>query len=130
MTNKEFETRKRKIELKNRNIRQQKKLKELKNKYKKKKKKLSMSKLIILLVLLFCSEIAIFAEIFMWHYANSDAMYSLIGIPIALMPTLIAYFNKSKAENTSGGIVYDMAMLNSGIQSEEQCSDDSDNAVG
>lgn len=61
----------------------------------------------------------------MWHFADSAALYSLVGIPIALMPVVIAYFNKSKAENTSGGIVYDMAVLETENKAEE-----TDNAVG
>ena len=108
MTNKEFEYEKRRLEIRNKKIAQQQELEELRNKYK--KKKLSMSKFVLLVVLLFCFEIAIFAEAYMWYYADSAALYSLVGIPIALMPVVIAYFSKSKAENTSGGIVHDVAI--------------------
>ena len=125
MTNREFALEKHRLELRNKQLAQQLELEELKNKYKKKRKKPTMSKIVLLLVLFFCLEIAIFAEAYMWHFADSAALYSLVGIPIALMPVVIAYFNKSKAENTSGGIVYDMAVLETENKAEE-----TDNAVG
>ena len=125
VTNREFALEKHKLELRNKKIAQRLELEELKNKYKKKRKKPTMSKVILLLVLFFCLEIAVFAEVYMWHFADSAALYSLIGIPVALMPVVVAYFRKSKAENTVGGIVYDMAVSES-TDKEETTS----NAVG
>lgn len=90
-----------------------------------------MSKTILLLISLFCVEIAIFAEVFMWHYGDSNALYALIGIPVALMPTVIAYFNKSAKENCKDGITYDMAMLEANnIMAESSTVDDTDDSVG
>ena len=125
MTNREFACERHRLELRNKDIAQKLELEELKNKYKKTRKKPAMSKIILLLVLLFCLEITIFAEVFMWHFADSAALYSLVGIPVALMPVVIAYFHKSKAENTSGGIVYDMAIMGTCNQTET-----TDEAVG
>lgn len=111
MTNKEFEVRKKRIELENRDLEQKQKLKELKNKYRTKLKKPSTSKLALLAVFLICFEVLIFSECFMWQFQDSSALYALIGVPVALMPTLVAYYVKSRAENTKDGIVYEMAML-------------------
>ena len=44
-------------------------------------------------------------------YGDLSAMYALIGVPVSLVPICLGYFNKSKAQNTVGGITYDMAML-------------------
>lgn len=111
MTQKEFERRKAIIEYRNKEIEQEHILRELKKVHRKKSNKPSMSKAILLMVLFFCIEIAIFAEVFMWHFGDSSALYALIGIPAALIPIVIAYYVKAKAENTVGGIVYDMAMM-------------------
>lgn len=111
MTNKEYEARKKRIELENRDLRQKQKLKELKNKYRTKIKKPTTSKLALLAVFLICFEVLIFAECFMWQFQDSSALYALIGVPVAIIPTLVAYYSKSKAENTVGGITYEMAML-------------------
>jgi len=131
VTNKEYEVRKKKIEQRNQNIKKEQQLKKLRDKYKKKRNKLSMSKTILLLISLFCIQIAIFAEVFMWHYGDSNALYALIGIPVALMPTIIAYFNKSAKENCKDGITYDMAMLeaNNAI-TESSVGDSDDGSVG
>jgi len=57
-------------------------------------------------------------------------MYALIGIPVALAPIIWGYYSKSKAENTSGGIVYDMAMRSTEDNSTYDTEEDSDGAVG
>lgn len=124
MTNKEYEARKKRIELENRDLRQKQKLKELKNKYRTKIKKPTTSKLALLAVFLICFEVLIFAECFMWQFQDSSALYALIGVPVAIIPTLVAYYSKSKAENTAGGITYEMAMIehqqdNLGCQEEQ-----------
>ena len=85
------------------------------------------SKLVLLCVILMCLEIIIFAEYAMLKTGNISAMYSLIGVPATLTPTIWAYYAKSKAENTKGGIVYDTAMANAGVDVSIK---DIDNAVG
>lgn len=113
MTPKEFNRRKATLELRNRDIEQRMKLDKIKNKYKKPSKKLiTTSKLIILIVFAICIEILIFVERYSWKYGDSSALYALVGVPVALIPPVISYFSKSKAENTEGGITYEMAMMN------------------
>lgn len=86
-----------------------------------KKKKFTTSKLILLVVFLLCLEIILFTEIFMWTTQDGSSMYSLIGVPLALMPTVVAYYSKAKSENTKGGIIYDTAMMENG---EDMDADD------
>lgn len=132
MTNKEYETRKKRIELENRNLLQKQKLKELKGKYRTKIKKPATSKLALLAVFLICFEVLIFSECFMWQFQDSSALYALIGVPVALMPTLIAYYMKSRAENTEHGIVYEMAMREHQQEEnyQEDCSESGSEAQG
>lgn len=70
----------------------------------------STSKLVLFAVFLMCIEILIFSQYAMLRFGDISAMYTLIGVPVALIPTICMYMNKSKAENTSGGIVYETAM--------------------
>lgn len=87
-------------------------LKKEKSKYKKKFKfKLpSTSKLILLVASLLCFQIVIFCEYVMFKFQDTSAMYALIGVPASLIPVVLGYYYKAKAENTIGGIVYDTAM--------------------
>lgn len=74
-------------------------------------KKISTSKIILFVVFLICIEILIFCEIMMDKYGDMSAMYALISVPVTLVPIVIGYLIKSRAENTSGGITYEIAML-------------------
>lgn len=58
-------------------------------------------------------------------YGDLSAMYALIGIPATIIPIVLGYYSKSKAENTAGGITYDMAMM----EMSQRQQDDND-AVG
>ncbi len=59
-------------------------------------------------------------------------MYSLIGVPVTLIPTIISYYAKASRENRVGGITYDMAMTQQNTDNYSFTSDDtdSDGAVG
>lgn len=98
-------------------------LKKEKSKYKKKfKVKLpSTSKLILLVASLLCFQIVIFCEYVMFKFQDTSAMYALIGVPASLIPVVLGYYYKAKAENTIGGIVYDTAMS----QTSQPSTDDS-----
>lgn len=85
-------------------------LKEEKNKYKRNHKKPSTSKMLLWALIIICVEIVVFCEYAMLKLYDTSAMYALIGVPAALAPSLIGYFQKSMKENTVGGIVYDAAL--------------------
>lgn len=99
-----------KIQAINRQKEKKQKLKEEKNKYKRKLKLPSTSKLLLIGAVLLCLEIVIFCEYVMVKLQDTSSMYVLIGIPASLIPIILGYFYKSKAENTQGGIVYESAM--------------------
>ena len=58
---------------------------------------------------------------------DSSSMYVLIGIPASLIPIILGYFYKSKAENTSGGIVFETAMSQ---MTETMGEESNDGSVG
>lgn len=70
----------------------------------------SMSKLILGMVAFLCAEIIVFCEAYIVITGDGSAIYALIGVPVALAPTVIAYYAKSAKENTVGGIIYESAM--------------------
>lgn len=110
MTKQEYEEALWEIKRKNQEKRRKQRLKEEKNKYKQKKKLPSTSKLILIGAVLLCLEIIIFCEYLMWKTSDLTAMYVLIGIAASLASIVLGYYIKSKAENTTGGLVYESAM--------------------
>ena len=95
-------------------------------KYKKQIKLPSTSKLVLLVVFLMCIEVLLFCEYAMIFLGDTESMYALIGVPAALVPVCLGYFNKSKQENTVNGIVYETAMEK--LRQGKETSDD--NSVG
>lgn len=110
MTEEKFQKELKKIQLKNKEIEYRNKLKVEKNKYKRKFKLPSTSKLVLLVVFIMCVEILAFSQYAMIVTGDTSAMYTLIGVPVTLVPTVISYYWKSKAENTIGGITFETAM--------------------
>lgn len=102
------------------------KLREEKRKYSYKFKLPSTSKIVLAVVFVLCIEIIIFSEYVMITLGDTSAMYTLIGVPVTLVPTLLGYYHKSCKENTSGGIIYEKAMheCNQDIEDDGEDSDD------
>ena len=111
LSEQKYESRLKRLKMINRSKERKQKLKEEERKYKTKLKLPSTSKLILIWAVLLCLEIVIFCEYTMITLGDTSAMYVLIGIPATLIPVIWGYYSKSKAENTQGGIVYDMAMM-------------------
>ncbi len=122
----EYKAQLKEIKENNKSIKRMQLLNDEKNKMKKKFRMPSTSKLVLWAVILFSLEIVFFIEYCMVKYADFSATYALIGIPATIIPTILGYFYKSKAENTQGGIVYESAMMTENINDEE----DDDDAVG
>lgn len=110
LTDNQYHNQMKKIQMKNQQKEKQRKLRDEKNKYKPKLKLPATSKLLLIGAVLLCLEIIIFCEYVMVKLQDSSSMYVLIGIPASLIPIILGYFYKSKAENTSGGIVFETAM--------------------
>lgn len=110
LSEKEYATRLKRVQMDNESKERKRKLREEKNKFRPKIKLPSTSKLVLLVVILLCLEIVFFCQYVMIEFGDTSALYTLIGIPVTLVPTIWGYYSKSKAENTAGGITYDMAM--------------------
>lgn len=111
LTQKEFEKKLAEIQEKNKQKEYRRLLREERKKSRAKLKLPSTSKLILLVAFLLCLEIIIFCEYMMVQTGDLSSLYSMIGVASALIPLCLGYYFKSKAENTAGGITYDMAML-------------------
>lgn len=112
MTTKEYERQLEKIKLKNLQL-------EMKRNLRKERmkglphfsfKKPATSKVALFLTIFITFQIVLFVEYVMLKYGDFSAAYALIGIPATLAPSIISYMNKSKVENSVGGITYDSAM--------------------
>ncbi|MCC8066904.1 MAG: hypothetical protein LIO94_07360 [Clostridiales bacterium] len=73
-------------------------------------KKPAWSKAMMILIFAVCIEIIIYSEWVMFTRYDLSALYALIGVPAAMFGVFWTYCEKSKAENTKGGITYDTAM--------------------
>ena len=73
-------------------------------------KKPAWAKIMMAAMVLICLEIIIYAEVVMWKHYDLSALYALVGVAASLSLAIWAYCEKSKAENTKGGIVYEKAM--------------------
>lgn len=124
MTSREYELELKKIKAQNRQIEMKRNLKAAKvSRFN--IPKISTSKLILVAVLLLNLQIIYFVEKAIMTYGDLSALYALIAIPATLIPTVLAYFSKAKAENCAGGITYDSAM-----EQLRQSSSENDEAVG
>ena len=95
------------------------KLEEERKKLKKKHKLPPTSKIVLLVVFALSIQIIAFVEFVMLKYGDFSAAYALIGIPVTIVPTILGYFYKSKAENTQGGIIYEKAMMSAEDEDDE-----------
>ena len=89
-----------------------------------KSKKISNSKLVLwaMVALVFC--IAIWFMYESHRLCDLSQAYALLGIVASLAPVIFGYYSKSKAENTSGGIIYETAMK------EQSSTGDSESGKG
>lgn len=115
LTSREYELELKKIKAKNRQIEMKRNLKAAKVK-RFNFKKPNTSKLIVFVVFAICLQILWFSEHMISLTGDTSYMYALIGIPAALIPTILGYYAKASKENQVGGITYDTAMCNLGAQ--------------
>lgn len=110
-----YEKKLEKLKRKNEIIKQKNELKVEKNKY---KKKTTTSKLLLLVVILLCEEILIFSQYVMIKFQDLTALYTLIGVPVTIVPVALGYYYKSLKENTRNGIVFEQMMFDNQTQEE------------
>lgn len=117
LTSREYELELKKIKAQNRQIEMKRNLKAAKIK-RFNLKKPNTSKLIVFVVFAICLQILWFSEHMISLTGDTSYMYALIGIPAALIPTILGYYAKASKENQVGGITYDTAMCN--LESQER----------
>ena len=117
LTSREYELELKKIKAQNRQIEMKRNLKAAKVK-RFNLKKPNTSKLIVFVVFAICLQILFFSEHMISLTGYTSYMYALIGIPAALIPTILGYYAKASKENQVGGITYDTAMCN--LESQER----------
>lgn len=94
---------------KERNLSRERKLK-LKAERNKFRKKPSTSKILLVAVIFICVEVIAFCEYAYLINPDPSELGSVIGAIVSAVSLILGYFWKSKAENTSGGIVFESAM--------------------
>lgn len=130
MTKQEYNEKLKQIKEHNKQIEMKRNLKEAKVK-RFQLKKPNTSKLIVFVVFLICLQILWFSEHMVNLTGDTSYMYALIGIPAALIPTILGYYAKASKENQVGGITYDTAMSNLETQEKPVYDIESDDeAVG
>lgn len=130
MTKQEYNEKLKQIKERNKQIEMKRNLKEARVK-RFQFKKPNTSKLIVFVVFLICLQILWFSEHMVNLTGDTSYMYALIGIPAALIPTVLGYYAKSSKENQAGGITYDIAMSNLETQEKPVYDTESDDeAVG
>lgn len=114
-----FEAEMRRIKAKNRKLQRKRALKAEKRKYRLKVKWPSQSKLGMWYIFISCTAVQIYSMAAMWHFADLSPLYALIGATVGEGLTYYAYTAKARAENTTGGIVYENSLKNQTEAPEE-----------
>lgn len=107
-----FEAELRRIKAKNRKIKRKRALRAERRKYRLKIKWPTQSKLGMWYIFISCTAVQIYSMAAMWHFADLSPLYALIGATVGEGLTYYAYTAKAKAENTTGGIVYENSLKN------------------
>lgn len=110
ITEKEFEQKLKQLQQHNLSKERELKLIEEKNKYRKDIKLPSTSKLMAVYLFIILNVVLIFAMRAMWHFADLSFLGVLITDVAGQVIVYMIYALKSKAENTSGGIVYETTL--------------------
>lgn len=114
-----YEAELRRIRTKNRKIQRKRALRAERRKYRLRIKWPTQSKLGMWYIFISCTAVQIYSMAAMWHFADLSPLYALIGATVGEGLTYYAYTAKAKAENTTGGIVYENSLKNQTEPSEE-----------
>ena len=112
ITSEEFDARMSALKERNLSIERRRELRRERFKYLPKFKLPTTSKLVLIVSAILCVEIVAFCQYIMLKTLDLSALYAMIGVVASVVPVVLGYFMKSKAQNTEGGITYDMAMEN------------------
>lgn len=115
ISEKEYSAMLKRIEIDNHQHELRQKLKVEKNKYSHKFKLPSTSKLIAAYLFIVLNIVLTFSMVAMWTFQDLTYLGVLVTDVAAQVLTYFIYTLKAKAENTVGGITYDMALKNDDV---------------
>lgn len=115
LSQREYERKLREVQRENESIDRYNKLKEEKRKVSIDIKKPTTDKLIAIYLFIILNVILVYSMISMWNFADLSCLGVLITDIAGQVITYYIYAKKATAQNTKGGITYDMAMLEHGL---------------
>ena len=115
ISEREFNSKMRVIQRRNESIDRYNKLKDEKKKVSSNIKKPTTDKLIAIYLFIILNVILVYSMISMWNFADLSCLGVLITDIAGQVITYYIYAKKATAQNTKGGITYDMAMLEHGL---------------
>lgn len=115
ISEREFNSKMRVIQRRNESIDRYNKLKDEKKKVSINIKKPTTDKLIAIYLFIILNVILVYSMISMWNFADLSCLGVLITDIASQVITYYIYAKKATAQNTKGGITYDMAMLEHGL---------------
>lgn len=116
LSEREFNSKMRVIQRRNESIDRYNKLNAEKRKVSINIKKPTTDKLIAIYLFVILNVILIYSMISMWHLADLSCLGILITDIAGQVITYYIYAKKATAQNTKGGITYDLAMLEHGVE--------------
>ncbi|MCD8348810.1 MAG: hypothetical protein LUD16_12900 [Lachnospiraceae bacterium] len=129
----DFDARMKELDQKEAEIKQQEKIRNREKELgiRKTWKKPTWSKIMLVIMTILCFEIVIYTEVVMWVHWDLSALYALVGVAASLAAAIWSYNEKAKAQNTAGGITYDLAMKQQeNLDPEPEDAKDDEDGVG
>lgn len=115
LSQREYERKLKEVQRENESIDRYNKLKKEKRKASIDIKKPTTDKLIAIYLFIILNVILVYSMISMWNFADLSCLGVLVTDIAGQVITYYIYAKKATAQNTKGGITYDMAMLEHGL---------------
>ena len=115
LSQREYERKFKEVQRENESIDRYNKLKKEKRKVSIDIKKPTTDKLIAIYLFIILNVILVYSMISMWNFADLSCLGVLVTDIAGQVITYYIYAKKATAQNTKGGITYDMAMLEHGL---------------
>lgn len=115
LSQREYERKLKEVQRENESIDRYNKLKKEKRKVSIDIKKPTTDKLIAIYLFIILNVILVYSMISMWNFADLSCLGVLVTDIAGQVITYYIYAKKATAQNTKGGITYDMAMLKHGL---------------
>ena len=130
ISEKEYNNNLKQINKENESLKRLKSLREEQNKYRPKIKLPSTSKLMAVYLFVILNIVLIYAIVSMYKLADLTYLGTLVTDVAAQILTYFIYSKKALAENSQGGITYDMAMMNYRSENVIENDETDEEAVG